>query len=97
MVSAVGNRTNNGEGRQGERGNNAGSGSMRVLPVWNTVASAHQARATAAMSSAAQSAPTDSSLSSMVAEINSRFRDLVSMQGDNQVASGSWQLIVFRC
>ncbi|TYI83176.1 hypothetical protein E1A91_D05G273400v1 [Gossypium mustelinum] len=91
VVSAVGNRTNNGEGRQGERGNNAGSGSMRVLPVRNTVASAPQARATAAMSSAAQSAPTESSLSSMVAEINSRIRDLVSMQGDNQDASGSQQ------
>ncbi|KAH1065009.1 hypothetical protein J1N35_029996 [Gossypium stocksii] len=89
VVSAVGNSTNNGEGRQGERGNNAGSGSMRVLPVRNTVASAPQARATAAMSSAAQSAPTESSLSSMVAEINSRIRDLVSMQGDNQDASGS--------
>ncbi|XP_052884276.1 uncharacterized protein LOC108452891 isoform X3 [Gossypium arboreum] len=88
---AVGNRTNNGEGRQGERGNNAGSGSMRVLPVRNTVASAPQARATAAMSSAAQSPPTESSLSSMVAEINSRIRDLVSMQGDNQDASGSQQ------
>ncbi|MBA0721075.1 hypothetical protein Golax_008651 [Gossypium laxum] len=87
VVSAVGNRTNNGEGRQGERGNNAGSGSMRVLPVRNSVASAPQARATAAMSSAAQSAPTESSLSSMVAEINSRIRDLVSMQGDNQDAS----------
>ncbi|TXG74787.1 hypothetical protein ES288_1Z010300v1 [Gossypium darwinii] len=91
VVSAVGNRTNNGEGRQGERGNNAGSGSMRVLPVRNTVASAPQARATAAMSSAAQSPPTESSLSSMVAEINSRIRDLVSMQGDNQDASGSQQ------
>ncbi|XP_012446474.1 ubiquitin-like domain-containing protein CIP73 isoform X1 [Gossypium raimondii] len=91
VVSAVGNRTNNGEGRQGERGNNAGSGSMRVLPVRNTVASAPQARATAAMSSAAQSALTESSLSSMVAEINSRIRDLVSMQGDNQDASGSQQ------
>ncbi|KAB2083415.1 hypothetical protein ES319_A05G265300v1 [Gossypium barbadense] len=91
VVSAVGNRTNNGEGRQGERGNNAGSGSMRVLPVRNTVASAPQARATAAMSSAAQSPPSESSLSSMVAEINSRIRDLVSMQGDNQDASGSQQ------
>ncbi|TYH72809.1 hypothetical protein ES332_D05G281200v1 [Gossypium tomentosum] len=91
VVSAVGNRTDNGEGRQGERGNNVGSGSMRVLPVRNTVASAPQARATAAMSSAAQSAPTESSLSSMVAEINSRIRDLVSMQGDNQDASGSQQ------
>ncbi|KAG4147966.1 hypothetical protein ERO13_D05G256500v2 [Gossypium hirsutum] len=91
VVSAVGNRTDNGEGRQGERGNNAGSGSMRVLPVRNTVASTPQARATAAMSSAAQSAPTESSLSSMVAEINSRIRDLVSMQGDNQDASGSQQ------
>ncbi|KAG8493706.1 hypothetical protein CXB51_011734 [Gossypium anomalum] len=95
VVSAVGNRTNNGEGRQGERGNNAGSGSMRVLPVRNTVASAPQARATAAMSSAAQSAPTESSLSSMVAEINSRIRDLVSMQGDNQDASGQSRIVEF--
>ncbi|MFQ6639980.1 hypothetical protein Gotur_015414 [Gossypium turneri] len=95
VVSAVGNRTNNGEGRQGERGNNAGSGSMRVLPVQNTVASAPQARATAAMSSAAQSAPTESSLSSMVAEINSRIRDLVGMQGDNQDASGQSRIVEF--
>ncbi|KAK8643013.1 hypothetical protein V6N13_012330 [Hibiscus sabdariffa] len=91
VVSAVGNRTNNGEGMQGERSNNAGSGSMRVLPVRNAIAAADQARATGAMSSAAQSAPTESSLSSVVAELNSRIRNLVSMQGDNQGASGSQQ------
>ncbi|GMI90699.1 hypothetical protein like AT5G42220 [Hibiscus trionum] len=87
---AVGNRTSNGEGMQGERGNNAGSGSVRVLPVRNAIAAADQARATTvAMSSAAQSAHTESSLSSVVAEINSRIRNLVSMQGDNQGASGT--------
>ncbi|KAK8692042.1 hypothetical protein V6N13_075526 [Hibiscus sabdariffa] len=91
VVSAVGNRTSVGEGMQGERGNNAGTGSVRVLPVRNAIAAADQARATAAMSSAAHSAPTESSLSSVVTELNSRIRNLAGMQGDNQVASGSQQ------
>ncbi|KAK6256961.1 hypothetical protein QUC31_000420 [Theobroma cacao] len=92
IISAVGNRTSNGEGVQGERGNNAGSGSMRVLPVRNVLAAAVPARPTGAVSSAAQSAPTDSSISSIVAEVNSRLRNFVSnMQGGNQVASGNGQ------
>ena len=90
MVSAVGNRTSNGEGVQGEGDNNAGSGSMRVLPVQNVIAAAVPASSTGAVSSAAQSSPTDSSLSSVIAEVNSRLRNFVSnMQGQNQVASGS--------
>ncbi|XWS14398.1 hypothetical protein CRYUN_Cryun35bG0005900 [Craigia yunnanensis] len=90
MVSAVGNRTINGEGVQGERGNNAGSGSMRVLPVRNVIAAAVPAHTTGAVSSAAQSSPTESSLSSAIAEVNSRLRNFVSdMQGENQVASGN--------
>ncbi|GMI83076.1 hypothetical protein like AT5G42220 [Hibiscus trionum] len=72
-------------------GNNAGSGSVRVLPVRNTIPAADQARATGAMSSSAQSATTESSLSSVVADLNSRIRNLASMQGDNQAASGTQQ------
>ncbi|XVE56243.1 hypothetical protein DITRI_Ditri03aG0222700 [Diplodiscus trichospermus] len=90
VVSAVGNRTSNGEGVQGERGNNAGSGSMRVLPVRNVIAAAVPSRAAVAASSAAQSASAESSLSSIVAEVNSRIRNFVSnMQGENQVSSGN--------
>ncbi|XP_022769315.1 large proline-rich protein BAG6-like [Durio zibethinus] len=87
VVSAVGNRTSNGEGVQGEHGNNSGSGSMRVLPVRNVIATAVPARSTSAASSAA---PTDLSLSSVIAEVNSRLRNFVSnMQGENQVESGN--------
>ncbi|XP_039041908.1 ubiquitin-like domain-containing protein CIP73 isoform X2 [Hibiscus syriacus] len=92
VVSAVGNRTNIGEGMQGERGNNAGSGLIRVLPVQNNIVAVDRAHATGDMSSAAQSAPTESSLSSVVDELNSRIRNLVSTQGHNQAASGSHQL-----
>ncbi|PPD85983.1 hypothetical protein GOBAR_DD17093 [Gossypium barbadense] len=89
MVSAVGNRTGNGGGVQGEHGNNAGPDPMRVLPVRNVIAAAHPAHSTGAMSGVAQSAPTDSSLSSALAEVTSRIRDLVSnMLGQNQGASG---------
>ncbi|XVE94459.1 hypothetical protein REPUB_Repub02eG0010500 [Reevesia pubescens] len=90
VLSAVGNRTSNGEGVQGDRGNNAGSGSTRVLPVRNVIATTVPARSTGEVSSAAPSAPIDSSLSSVVAEVNSRLRNFVSnMQGENQVASGN--------
>ncbi|KAG8494316.1 hypothetical protein CXB51_012120 [Gossypium anomalum] len=89
MVSAVGNRTGNGGGVQGEHGNNAGPDPMGVLPVRNVIAAARPAHSTGAVSGAAQSAPTDSSLSSALAEVTSRIRDLVSnMQGQNQGASG---------
>ncbi|KAE8701885.1 Ubiquitin-like superfamily protein, putative isoform 2 [Hibiscus syriacus] len=88
VVSAVGNRTSNAEGMQGERGNN---GSVRVLPVRGAIAATDQPHATGAMSLAAQSTPTESSLSSVVTELNSRIRNLVSMQGDTQAASGSRQ------
>ncbi|MFQ6639435.1 hypothetical protein Gotur_015331 [Gossypium turneri] len=89
MVSAVGNRTGNGGGVQGEHGNNAGPDPMRVLPLRNVIAAAHPAHSTGAVSGVAQSAPTDSSLSSALAEVTSRIRDLVSnMQGQNQGASG---------
>ncbi|KAK5831601.1 hypothetical protein PVK06_015399 [Gossypium arboreum] len=89
MVSAVGNRTGNGVGVQWEHGNNAGPDPMRVLPVRNVIAAARPAHSTGAVSGATQSAPTDSSLSSALAEVTSRIRDLVSnMQGQNQGASG---------
>ncbi|GMI91377.1 hypothetical protein like AT5G42220 [Hibiscus trionum] len=92
VVSAVGNRTSNGEGVQGERGNNASSGPMLVLPMRNIIAAAGPAHSTGVVSSAEQSAPTDSSLSSALVEVNSRLRDLVSnAQGQNQVASGTGQ------
>ncbi|KAE8684471.1 hypothetical protein F3Y22_tig00111129pilonHSYRG00100 [Hibiscus syriacus] len=91
VVSAVGNRTSIGEGMQGQRGNNAGSGLVRVLPVQNNIVAADQAHATGAMSSAAQSASTESSLSSVVDELNSRIRNFVGTQGHNQAASGSQQ------
>ncbi|TYJ34803.1 hypothetical protein E1A91_A05G194200v1 [Gossypium mustelinum] len=89
MVSAVGNQTGNGVGVQWEHGNNAGPDPMRVLPVRNVIAAARPAHSTGAVSGATQSAPTDSSLSSALAEVTSRIRDLVSnMQGQNQGASG---------
>ncbi|KAG4199974.1 hypothetical protein ERO13_A05G181200v2 [Gossypium hirsutum] len=89
MVSAVGNRTGNGVGVQWEHGSNAGPDPMRVLPVRNVIAAARPAHSTGAVSGATQSAPTDSSLSSALAEVTSRIRDLVSnMQGQNQGASG---------
>ncbi|KAE8682125.1 Ubiquitin-like superfamily protein, putative isoform 2 [Hibiscus syriacus] len=84
VVSAVGNRTSNGEGMQGERGNNAGS--VRVLPLRGAIAATDQPRATGAMSHAAQYTPTEASLSSG-SELNSRIRNLVSMQGDTQAGS----------
>ncbi|KAK8646380.1 hypothetical protein V6N13_120169 [Hibiscus sabdariffa] len=90
VVSAVGNRTSNGEGVQGERGNSASSGPMLVLPLRNIIAAAGPAHSTGVVSSAAQSAPTDSSLSSALVEVNSRLRDLVrNVQGQNQIASGN--------
>ncbi|KAL4335509.1 hypothetical protein GQ457_07G027470 [Hibiscus cannabinus] len=90
VVSAVGNRTSNGEGVQGERGNSASSGPMLVLPMRNIIAAAGPAHYTGVVSSAAQSAPTDSSLSSALVEVNSRLRDLVrNVQGQNQIASGN--------
>ena len=105
VVSAVGTRGSNGDGVQGERGNNIGStnsmgsGSIRVVPVRNVIATAVPSRPTGvAISSAAQPGlgisvsqqPPDSAfMSSMVNEINSRLRNLVgNIQGENQVASG---------
>ncbi|KAG8654518.1 hypothetical protein MANES_05G140700v8 [Manihot esculenta] len=105
VVSAIGTRASNGEGTQGERGNgtgSGGSGSVRVLPVRNVIAAAvpsHSTGAAVSVSNAAQpglgvsisqpqSDPT--SLSSVIAEVNSRLRNLVgTMQGENQHASGS--------
>ncbi|KAE8717093.1 Ubiquitin-like superfamily protein, putative isoform 2 [Hibiscus syriacus] len=93
VVSAFGNRTSHGEGVQGERVNNASSGPMRVLPMRNIIAAAGPAHSTGVVSSAAQSAPIDSSLSSALVEVNSSLRNLVSnVQGQNQVVSGSWLL-----
>ncbi|OMP03007.1 Ubiquitin [Corchorus capsularis] len=85
VVSAVGNRTSNGEGVQGERGNNAVSGSMRVLPVQNVIAATVPGRPTAAVSTGAQSAPTDSSLSSLIGAGNGAG----SAQPNNVAVSGA--------
>ncbi|KAE8656472.1 Cytoplasmic tRNA 2-thiolation protein 1 [Hibiscus syriacus] len=90
VVSAVGNRTSNGEGVQGECINNASSGPMRVLPMRNIIAAAGPAHSTGVVSSVAQSAPIDSFLPSALVEVNSRLPDLVSnVQGKSQVVSDS--------
>ncbi|OMO85453.1 Ubiquitin [Corchorus olitorius] len=91
VVSAVGNRTSNGEGVQGEHGNNAVSGSMRVLPVRNVIPTTVPGHPTAAVSTGAQSAPTDLSLSSLIGAGNGAGSGqpnnlAVSRAGDSNVA-----------
>ncbi|XP_057986742.1 ubiquitin-like domain-containing protein CIP73 isoform X2 [Hevea brasiliensis] len=101
----AGARASNGEGMQGERGNGtgfSGSGPVRMLPVQNVIAAAvpsHSTGVTVSVSNATQPGlgvsisqpPSDStSLSSVIAEVNSRLRSLVgAMQGENQPTSGS--------
>ncbi|KAF2310173.1 hypothetical protein GH714_007045 [Hevea brasiliensis] len=105
VVSTIGARASNGEGMQGERGNGtgfSGSGPVRMLPVQNVIAAAvpsHSTGVTVSVSNATQPGlgvsisqpPSDStSLSSVIAEVNSRLRSLVgTMQGENQPTSGS--------
>ncbi|KAL5780804.1 hypothetical protein ACOSQ2_011541 [Xanthoceras sorbifolium] len=103
VVSAVGTRPSNGDGVQGDRGNNTGSpnsmgfgsGSIRVVPVRNVIATAVPSRPTGvAVSSAAQPGlastvsqqPSDPALLSVMDEVNSRFRNFVGSM--RQVTSG---------
>ncbi|KAF7829504.1 ubiquitin-like domain-containing protein CIP73 isoform X1 [Senna tora] len=102
IVSAIGSRPNNGEGVPNERRNAPGSadlGSTRVLPVRNIIAAAVPARAPGvgvggstqpSLGVSTSQPPSDSvSLSSVLAEVNSRIRNLVgNTQGDNTVLSG---------
>ncbi|KAF5740922.1 large proline-rich protein BAG6 isoform X2 [Tripterygium wilfordii] len=100
VVHAVGARLGNGEGTQGERGNGTGSGGsgpMRVLPVRNVIATAVPSRSTgvavpntlqAGVGSVSPPAPDTVSLSSFLAEVDSRVGNYISaMQGENRVAS----------
>ncbi|XP_065848146.1 ubiquitin-like domain-containing protein CIP73 [Euphorbia lathyris] len=95
VLSNVATRTSNGEGMQGEQGNGIGSassGPVRVLPLRNVVAAVPSRSTGVAVSSGAQPGlgvsvsqpPAEQTLaSSLVADINSRIRDLVgTMQGD---------------
>lgn len=101
IVSAVGTRASNAEGTQGEHRNGAGSGdsgATRVLPLRSVIATAVPSRpGGVANSGVAQPGlvsvsqpPSDSvSLSSVMSEGYSRFRNLIgNMQGDNMVSSG---------
>ncbi|KAL6216316.1 hypothetical protein ACLB2K_009539 [Fragaria x ananassa] len=100
-LSALGARGSNGEGMQGEHRNGPGSrdsGAVRVLPVRNVIATTIPSSQTGiSMSSATQPGsgvslpqpPSDSSLSSIVAELNSQIRNLVgNNQGNDAVQSG---------
>ncbi|KAL2585413.1 hypothetical protein AAZV13_14G187100 [Glycine max] len=105
IVSAIGSRENNGEGTRSEHHNEPGSGdsgSTRVLPVRNVIAATIPSHPPGVgVSSSTQTGfgistsqpPSDSaSLSSVLAEINSRLRNVVgNMQGDNTVPSGQME------
>ena len=95
-VSAVGPRASN-AGAQGERVNQTGSGDSgqaRVLPVRNVIAAAVSSRpsVTSAPQTGVSGAqpPQDSALlSPLIAEVNSRIRNLVdNMRNENQAPSG---------
>ncbi|KAL5185831.1 Large proline-rich protein BAG6 [Glycine soja] len=105
IVSAIGSRANNGEGTRSEHRNEPGSGdsgSTRVLPVRNVIAATIPSHPPGVgVSSSTQTGfgiptsqpPSDSaSLSSVLAEINSRLRNVVgNMHGDNTVPSGQME------
>ncbi|KAK7382910.1 hypothetical protein VNO78_28574 [Psophocarpus tetragonolobus] len=105
IVSAMGSRANNGEGTRSEHRNEPGSGdpgSTRVLPVRNVIAAAIPSQPPGVgVTSSAQTGfgvstsqpPSDSaSLSSVLAEINSRLRNVVgNMQGESTVPSGQME------
>uniref|UniRef100_A0A5B6ZTG7 Ubiquitin-like domain-containing protein n=1 Tax=Davidia involucrata TaxID=16924 RepID=A0A5B6ZTG7_DAVIN len=96
--TAVGTRANNGEGIQGQRVNGTGSGDSgqtRVLPVRNVVAATIPSRPPVSVSSASQPGvpvsqppPDSASLSSVIAEVNSRIRNFVDSMSENQAPSG---------
>ncbi|XP_057469973.1 LOW QUALITY PROTEIN: ubiquitin-like domain-containing protein CIP73 [Actinidia eriantha] len=100
IVSAVGPRASN-AGAQGERVNQTGSGDSgqaRVLPVRNVIAAAVSSRPS--VTSASQTGvsgaqpPQDSALlSPLIAEVNSRIRNLVdNMRNENQAPSGQSEI-----
>uniref|UniRef100_A0A5B6ZUL4 Ubiquitin-like domain-containing protein n=1 Tax=Davidia involucrata TaxID=16924 RepID=A0A5B6ZUL4_DAVIN len=97
--TAVGTRGTNGEGIQGERVNGTGSGDSdetRVLPVRNVIAAAIPSQPPVSISSGSQPGisvsqppPNSVSLSTVVAEVNSRIRNFVyNMRSENQAPSG---------
>ncbi|KAL2318877.1 hypothetical protein Fmac_032753 [Flemingia macrophylla] len=102
IVSGIGSRPNNGEGTRSEHRDepvSGDSGSTRVLPVRNVIAATIPSHppgigvssSTQTGFSVSTSQPTSdsASLSSVLAEINSRLRNVVgNMQGDNTVPSG---------
>lgn len=102
-IHAVGTRPGNGDGVQGERVNGTGSadsGPTRVLPVRNVTATAvpirpavvaTSARAPPGVGVSVSQPPSDpAALSSVVAEINSRIREILvdNIRGENQTPSG---------
>ncbi|KAF2324752.1 hypothetical protein GH714_016635 [Hevea brasiliensis] len=83
VVSAIGTRANNGEGMQGEQA---------AVPSHSTGVAVSVSNASPpGLGVSISQPPSDStSLSSVIAEVNSRLRSLVgTMQGDSQPTSGS--------
>uniref|UniRef100_A0A2P2LMV2 Scythe/bat3 n=1 Tax=Rhizophora mucronata TaxID=61149 RepID=A0A2P2LMV2_RHIMU len=99
VLSSSGSREIYAEGTQRGHRNGTGSGPVRVVPTRTVIATPAPSNSVGvAVSNAAQSGGGvsisqplfDSSLSSMVSEINSHMRNLTgNMQGENQPASGS--------
>lgn len=102
IVSAIGSRPNNGEGTRTEHRSEPGSGdsgSTRGLPVRNVISAtlpsnpsgigAAGSTPTGFSISTSQLPPDSAPLSSVLAEIQSHFRNSVgNMQGDNTILSG---------
>ncbi|KAA8528801.1 hypothetical protein F0562_036156 [Nyssa sinensis] len=97
--TAVGTRGTNGEGIQGERINGTSSGDSgqpQVLPVRNVLAVAIPSRPPVSVSSASQPGisvsqplPNSASLSTVIAEVNSRIRNFVdNMQSEIWAPTG---------
>lgn len=100
IVSAVGGaRGSNGEGMPREHRNGSGprDSGARVLPVRNVIAATMPTSQTGIAISgvsqpglSASQPPSDSSLSSIVSELNSHIRNFVgNMQGEDAVQSGT--------
>ncbi|KAI9113359.1 hypothetical protein K1719_015884 [Acacia pycnantha] len=100
-LAPIGSRPNNGEGAPNERRNASGSGdlgSMRALPVRNIIAAAVPAYPSGAGTISGMQPsgvptsqlPSDSvTLSSVIADINSRARNILgNIRGDSAVLSG---------
>ncbi|XP_021802571.1 large proline-rich protein BAG6 isoform X5 [Prunus avium] len=93
IVSAVGARGSNGEGMPREHRNGSGSrdSGARGLPVRNVIAATMPTSQTGVSQPglSASQLPSDSSLSSIVSELNSHIRNFVgNMQGEDTVQSG---------